>query len=336
LLAPTNGYHPVHPTEVLFQDDALPAQLPVCDHYAGAEKLMRKSLALQQALGPVFDITFDCEDGAAVGQERAHAELAAALINSDDNRFNRVGVRIHDPNHDAWTHDVDILVGLAGRRLAYVTVPKIRDVVEVARVTDRVNQAAKAAGIARHLPIHVLIETHGGLAQVFDIAALVQVECLSFGLMDFVSAHNGAIPGAAMGSPEQFEHPLIRRALAEISAACHAHGKVPSHNVSTDIKHPDRAGADAARARNEFGYLRKWSIHPDQIAPIVSAFRPSHEEVTQASAILAAAQDASWGPIQHEGRLHDRASYRYWWAVLQRAHTTGVELPANAVARFFA
>jgi len=171
---------------------------------------------------------------------------------------------------------------------------------------------------------------------VFDIAALVQVECLSFGLMDFVSAHNGAIPGAAMGSPEQFEHPLIRRALAEISAACHAHGKVPSHNVSTDIKHPDRAGADAARARNEFGYLRKWSIHPDQIAPIVSAFRPSHEEVTQASAILAAAQDASWGPIQHEGRLHDRASYRYWWAVLQRAHTTGVELPADAGARFFA
>jgi len=58
--------------------------------------------------------------------------------------------------------------------------------------------------------------------------------------------------------------------------------------------------------------------------------------VTHASAILAAAQDAAWGPIQHEGRLHDRASYRYWWAVLQRAHTTGVEMPADAVARFFA
>ncbi|CAJ0806324.1 CoA ester lyase [Ralstonia flaminis] len=325
----------MHPTEVLFQDDDAPAQLPVCDHYAGAEKLMRKSLALQQALGPVFDITFDCEDGAAVGQERAHAELAAALINSDDNRFNRVGVRIHDPSHDAWMQDVDILVGLAGSRLAYVTVPKVRDVVEVARVTDRVNQAARAAGIARHLPIHVLIETHGALAQVFDIASLVQVECLSFGLMDFVSAHNGAIPGAAMGSPEQFEHPLIRRALTDISAACHAHGKVPSHNVSTDIKRPDRAGADAAHARNAFGYLRKWSIHPDQIGPIVSAFRPSHEEVTQAAAILAAAQDASWGPIQHDGRLHDRASYRYWWTVLQRAHTTGVDIPPEAAARFF-
>ena len=216
---------------------------------------------------------------------------------------------------------------------AFITVIVVIAAWEV--VTDRVNQAARAAGIARHLPIHVLIETHGALAQVFDIASLVQVECLSFGLMDFVSAHNGAIPGAAMGSPEQFEHPLICRALTDISAACHAHGKVPSHNVSTDIKHPDRAGRDAARARNEFGYLRKWSIHPDQIAPIVSAFRPSHEEVTQAAAILAAAQDASWGPIQHDGRLHDRASYRYWWAVLQRAHTTGVDMPPAAAKRFF-
>ena len=32
---------------------------------------MRKSLALQQELGPVFDITFDGEDGAAHGNEKA-------------------------------------------------------------------------------------------------------------------------------------------------------------------------------------------------------------------------------------------------------------------------
>ena len=72
----------MHPSEVLFQGEAIPVQLPVCDHYAGSEKLMRKSLALQQELGPVFDITFDCEDGAAVGQEREHAELCAQLVNS--------------------------------------------------------------------------------------------------------------------------------------------------------------------------------------------------------------------------------------------------------------
>lgn len=59
----------MHPSKVLFQGDHVPAMLPVCDHYAGTEKLMRKSMALQQEIGPRFDITFDCEDGAAAGDE---------------------------------------------------------------------------------------------------------------------------------------------------------------------------------------------------------------------------------------------------------------------------
>lgn len=325
----------MHPSEVLFQGEAIPVQLPVCDHYAGSEKLMLKSLALQHELGPVFDITFDCEDGAAVGREREHAELCARLIGGPDNRFNRVGVRIHDPGHAAWEDDVDILVAGAGARLAYITVPKVTDVVEVARVTDRVNSAARAAGIARHIPIHVLIETHAALEQVFRIASLVQVECLSFGLMDFVSAHHGAIPGEAMRSPQQFEHPLVRRAMMEIAAACHRHGKVPSHNVSTDVQAPERAGADARRARAEFGFLRKWSIHPAQIRPIVEAFRPGMDEIGAASEILIAAHENNWAPIRHRGQLHDRASYRYYWALLQRAQATGAALPPHAAELFF-
>lgn len=326
----------VHPSEVLFQGEAIPVQLPVCDHYAGSEKLMRKSLALQQELGPVFDITFDCEDGAAVGQEHEHAELCAQLINSPLNAHNRVGVRIHDPAHPSWRDDVDVLVREAGARISYVVIPKVTDVVEVARVTDQVNQVARTAGIARHIPVHVLIETHAALEQAFDIAALVQVECLSFGLMDFVSAHHGAIPGEAMRSPQQFEHPLIRRAMLEISAACHRHGKVPSHNVSTDVQEPGRAGADALRARTEFGYLRKWSIHPGQIEPIVAAFRPSVGEIGAASQILLAAHENNWAPIRHDGQLHDRASYRYYWSLLQRAHATGTALPGNVAELFFA
>jgi hypothetical protein len=42
----------MHPSEVLFQGTRQPLLLPACDHYAGSEKLMRKSMALQQELGP--------------------------------------------------------------------------------------------------------------------------------------------------------------------------------------------------------------------------------------------------------------------------------------------
>ena len=109
--------------------------------------------------------------------------------------------------------------------------------------------------------------------------------------MDFVSAHHGAIPDSAMRSPGQFEHPLVRRAKLEIAAACHAHGKTPSHNVTTEVRDMSVVAADA-RARDEFAFTRMWSIHPAQIRPIVDAFAPRTDEVALAAEILLAAQAA--------------------------------------------
>ena len=80
-----------HPRDALFGADEAATALPVCDHYCGVEARMRKSLALQAELGPVFDITLDCEDGAPIGAEAAHAHLCADLALSADNRFGRVG-----------------------------------------------------------------------------------------------------------------------------------------------------------------------------------------------------------------------------------------------------
>ncbi|MBC8863274.1 CoA ester lyase, partial [Escherichia coli] len=69
----------------------------------------------------------------------------------------------------------------------------------------------------------------------------------------------------AMRSPGQFEHPLVRRAKLEIAAACHAHGKTPSHNVTTEVRDMNVVAGDARRARDEFAFTRMWSIHPAQI-----------------------------------------------------------------------
>jgi citrate lyase subunit beta/citryl-CoA lyase len=79
--------------------------------------------------------------------------------------------------------------------------------------------------------------------RAFDIAQHPRVQSISFGLMDFVSSHGGAIPESAMrvegqnSSQDlgQFSHPLVVRAKLEIAAACHAHGKVPSHCVVTEF-----------------------------------------------------------------------------------------------------
>ena len=325
-----------HPRTVLFAGEKPFPVLPAVDHYAGSEKLMRKALQLQQELGPIFDITCDCEDGARAGAEREHAEMAAGIIASADNRFNRVGARVHDVTHAHWRQDMEILLRIAGERLPFITLPKPCGVADVEVQVDTLREIERHCGVDRRIPVHVLIETHGALREVWEIAALPGVESLDFGLMDFVSGHHGAIPGSAMKSPGQFEHPLVARAKCEIAAAALANGVVPSHNVTTELKDIAMIGNDARRARSEFGYLRMWSIHPNQILPIVEAMRPDFSEVQGAAEILVAAQDNDWGPIQHEGRLHDRASYRYYWELLERAHITGMEVGSAAKSRFFA
>ncbi|MDP5008692.1 MAG: aldolase/citrate lyase family protein, partial [Glaciimonas sp.] len=177
----------MHPTEVLFLGKQTPVSLPVCDHYAGSEKLMRKSLALQQELGPVFDITFDCEDGASAGNEAAHATLVGTLIASSDNHFDRIGTRVHDVHSPFFEQDVRIICQHAAARLAYVMLPKAENLADVQQAIACIHHHS---GQAKQTPaIHVLIETHGALADVAAIAALPQVESLSFGIMDFVSAH---------------------------------------------------------------------------------------------------------------------------------------------------
>jgi len=320
----------MHPSEVLFQGNRQPLLLPACDHYAGSEKLMRKSIALQQELGPLFDITLDCEDGASAGNEAAHARLVAELLSSDDNKFNRIGARVHDVGSPFFAQDVEIICA-AAQRLAYLVLPKVNGAQEVVDAIALINRHAAKAG-RTDLPVHVLIETHGALRQAYDIAAIPQVQCLSFGIMDFISSHYGAIPGAAMRTPGQFTHPLVVRAKLEISAACHAHGKVPSHNVTTEIKDTAVAANDAQRAAAEFGYTRMWSIHPNQIKPIIKTFTPRLSEVNEAAAILLEAAAVQWGPIAQNGRLHDRASYRYYWTVLQRAKLAGLSLPESVAA----
>jgi citrate lyase subunit beta/citryl-CoA lyase len=325
----------VHPGEALFKGEKPFPVIPSCEHFAGSEKLIAKALALQGELGPIFDVTCDCEDGAQAGQEKEHAEMVVRVLNSPANAHRMAGVRIHDPTHPAWKQDVDVVVSGAGNLLAYITMPKATSAAQVAEMIGYVEQAAARHGVRRQLPIHALVETHGALREADAIARLPGMQVLDFGLMDFVSGHHGAVPASAMRSPGQFEHRLLVRAKTEVVAAALANGIVPAHNVTLDLKNADQTHQDARRARHEFGFLRMWSIYPAQIRPIVDAMKPDYSEVQDGAAILLAAQAADWGPIQYQGELHDRATYRYYWEILQKARVTGVQIPADAAKAFF-
>jgi citrate lyase subunit beta/citryl-CoA lyase len=323
-----------HPRDVLLGSQAGSVQLPVCDHYSGVEARMRKSLQLQaemtQEFGAcVFDVTLDCEDGAPVGGEAEHAALVTELALHSAPEA-RVAVRVHPVDHPSFQADMATIGAQAAHRLTHIMVPKVESLADV----QRAEQALVQAG-AKDLALHVLIESPAAVHRAFEIAAHPRVQSLSFGLMDFVSAHGGAIPAQGMSGQGQFTHPLVLRAKLEIASACHAHGKVPSHCVVTEFKNTDAIRTAAQKAARELGYTRMWSIHPDQIRPILEAMAPSEAQIDQASEIILAALAAQWAPISHGGQLHDRASYRFFWQLIERAHQTGRRLPEE-VQSFFA
>jgi citrate lyase subunit beta/citryl-CoA lyase len=346
-----------HPRDILLGAQAGSISLPVCDHYCGVEARITKSLQLQaemmQEFGAcVFDVTLDCEDGAPVGGEIDHANMVVASVlsacaapksvvtsihqASDKKPKRRIAARVHAVEHASFESDIETIVGKAGAYLSHVMVPKVDTLADVERAVALIDAAMIDAAnkSIQALPIHVLLESPKAIHNAFDIAAHPRVQSLSFGLMDFVSSHGGAIPASAMGLAGQFTHPLVVRAKLAIASACHAHGKVPSHCVVTEFSDAEAIKNAALQVANTLGFTRMWSIHPSQIRPILAAFAPDANDIDAATHIIAAGVDANWAPISYKGTLHDRASYRYYWQVLERAHQTGKAMDMS-VAHFF-
>ncbi|WP_092401978.1 MULTISPECIES: HpcH/HpaI aldolase/citrate lyase family protein [Candidatus Ichthyocystis] len=324
------------PDEVLWDSESSYGRplIPCCDHYAGNSNFIKKAIELQSKLGPVMDITLDCDDGAVVNQEKQQIDLFIKVINGHSNQFSRIGVRVHSPDSAFFEYEVESLIKNSGHKIAYLTIPKVQAHTEFKKALSWVSEINEKYAPGRIIPVHPIIETIKGARDIFAIAAEEAVECLSFGIMDFVSSYNTLIPDCAMKSPEQFIHPLVVSQKEKIVTACAEHGCVPSHNVTIQLNNPEITYQDAKKARY-LGFTRMWSIHPSQIEPIISAMAPSNDMILYASDVLLTAQKNHWGPIKDSNNeLKDRASYRYYWQILKTARTMNIALPER-VKLFF-
>jgi len=323
---------PPHPRDALYGGEPPPMPLAACDHYAGSTRFIQKAFALQAEHGGAFDVTCDLEDGAAVGQERTWLREVVALVQARPSHPGSVGVRIHPATGALWKEEIALLVDQLDGRLSHLTLPKVESVADVRRVIRHL----RIQKSRRPLPkLHVILESLSGIDDAVAIAQLPEVQSLEFGIMDFVSSLHGAIPAGSMQSPGQFRHALLRSAKVALVGAALRAGKVASHNVTIRFADTAQTFHDAFVARTEFGFMRMWSIHPDQITPILQAMAPSGEELAHAVRVLCIGQDAAWGPVRVDHELYDRASYRYFWSLLQRAERCQQKLPPEARARFF-
>ena len=181
----------------------------------------------------------------------------------------------------AFGQDVATIAGKAGRPPDphHGAQGRVPDVERAVRALD--------AADARQLPLHVLIESPAAVHRAFRHAAHPRVQSLSFGLMDFVSAHGGAIPRLT-ACPRQGSSATrwwCAPSWKSLRPPRPRQGALALWSRSSAT--PGHAGRRSARARV---WLHPHVEHPPaQIRPILEAFAPDTGEIETATEIIAAA-----------------------------------------------
>ena len=215
------------------------------------------------------------------GAERAHAEMVVAHAEQRPNKLQH-GRRPHPRPHARALE--------AGRRhhrpaapaSASPTSPSPRPwpSPNCAEVIDYIRDtAAQGRRSSREIPIHALMETHGALHDRLATRRPAErpgPRLRPDGLRQRPPRRRSRPPRCVR--PGQFDHAVLQRAKAETVAAALANGVVPAHNVTLELKDVDFIYNDARRAREEFGFLRQWSIYPAQIEPITRAMAPERRK----------------------------------------------------------
>ncbi len=250
-----------------------------------------KARALEKAKTLTADmLIFDLED--AVGPD-AKAESRANVceaISSGGYHPREIVVRVNGMGTD-WHNDD--LAAVAGSTADGVLVPKVESAEQVqslATVLDTLDAPPC-------LLLWVMIETPRAILRVEEIAsASDRLAGLVVGTNDLVNDLHGLhVPGRAPVLP----------ALALAMLGARAAGKAILDGVFNNIT--DEAGFRAeARQGREMGFDGKTLIHPSQLAPANDVFGPSDKELTDASKIVAAyeqAQATGESVITVDGRM---------------------------------
>jgi citrate lyase subunit beta/citryl-CoA lyase len=244
-------------------------------------------------------VVLDLEDAVAPPDKAAARDaLARYLAAADDDRRARLVVRINDERTPWFDDDLALL---AATRASAVMLPKAETVATLARVRSA------CPGIA----VLALVESARGVLNAEALAAADGVMRLVFGTLDF-ALDLDLVDDPAAG-PVGLDAAASRLAWASRAAGL----PPPVAGVTADIHDPALLHADFARARAH-GFGAKLCIHPQQVAWVHEALRPTDAEIDWAQRVLAAAS-SSQGAVQVDGRMVDRPVVERARRLLQRA-----------------
>ena len=172
-----------------------------------------------------------------------------------------------------------------------------RDIEEIAAIIERLE---RERGItAGHIKLIPWVETARGLIHAFDIAsASPRVVGIAFGAEDFTL-------DTGITRTEDGSELLYPRTMVVIAAK--AANVIPIDTPYNNFR--DEAGLiNESTLARRLGFEGKCLIHPSQIEPVNSIFRPSPEEVDYARRVVAAFEAAvaqGFGSTSLDGKMID-------------------------------
>jgi citrate lyase subunit beta / citryl-CoA lyase len=234
----------------------------------------------------------DLED--AVKPE-AKAQARQAILASDID-WARIAVRINDASSPYFEDDRQFLRMCAA---STIILPKAESPHVVAQIR---------AACARDVEVIILIETARGLANMASLLSMPGVRRAAFGHLDFA---------LDLGCASDWESLLFFRSQMLFKSRL-AGALPPIDGVTTDYENTKTVAADAAAARS-LGFSGKLLIHPNQIAPVASAFTPTASEIAWAKKVIAAS-NGKRGAVALDGKMIDKPIIESAQLILARAN----------------
>jgi citrate lyase subunit beta/citryl-CoA lyase len=192
------------------------------------------------------------------------------------------------------------------------------DLVALARTEYRTVMVAKSesaeqlSGLDRYRVV-ALCETARGVFAAPAIAAVANVVALMWGAEDLVASLGGSSSRHADGRYRG----VAAHARSAVLLAAAAHGTAAIDAVHLDIADLDGL-AEEARDAAAVGFVATACIHPQQVAVVRDAYRPTDAELAEARALLAAAEGER-GVFRHGDRMIDGPVIAHAERLLRRA-----------------
>jgi (S)-citramalyl-CoA lyase len=223
-------------------------------------------------------VCIDLED-AVPAAEKASARDAAMAAAGDDARL---AIRVNAVSTRAGLADL-LALAESDRRPNLLFVPMVEAAAEIA-----IARSVLADPAVEFVP---LIETVAGLNNADAIAAEPDVAALMLGGADF---------SAQLGVTLSWEPLLVARSQLVMAAAGAGKRAIDVPFIHLD----DVAGLaqECARAK-ALGFSAKAAIHPAQIDPIHSVFRPTADEIAEAEEAEAAFAAAGGAAVRFNGKM---------------------------------